>query len=174
MIWLAAVGEVRNQEVWNELGRQWPDYGVWGIDPDNDYDYGEYIRSEWRGDEPLVIVEQDVIPPPGSIMGLLGCPRDWCAHEVDLGGHLSARNLSLVKFSARLQLYVPSLAEQALPRAGSERKQISWRSVDQAMIRALEFAGFQVHVHQPPAVHLHRYLGFPPGGPAPSTPDTPA
>ena len=162
------------QEVHDALFKQWPDYGQWLIDPESDYDYGEYVRSEWRGDDDLVIVEQDVVPPPDSIMGLIGCPQPWCAHEVNLGTNWSARTLSLVKLSRRLQVRWPGLAAAALPRPGSGYPPTHWRSVDQALVRALEFKGLQVHVHQPPARHLHKYTASPPAGPVPATPDKPA
>ncbi len=150
------------------------DYYPVQLDPEDDFAYARYWRGEWGRHLDLIFEEEDVLPPLDSIAALPACKREWCALEVSLGDHLSARTLGLVKFSYSLQHRLPDLAFQALPLSRSGDRSVHWRSVDSAIIRELDFAGVTVHIHQPPALHLHRYPGSPPGGPAPATSDTPA
>lgn len=154
--------------------REWPEYESWIIEPSDPYEYGKFIREAWLGESSLVLVEHDVVPPPLSVYRLIDCPRPWCAHEISLGDHLSPRTLGLVKFSRSLQLALPQLAAMALPGAGSGYPQVHWRSVDSALVRVLDFMRVPLHVHQPPAQHLHRYPASEPAGPAPATPGRPA
>lgn len=171
---LAEAVDTYHQEVWDALEAQAPDFTLWQINPAHDYEYGTYIREEWRGEDDLVIVEHDVVPPADAIQALLDCDQAWCSHEVWLGHDFSAWTLGLVKFSRGLQRNWPELMESALPRAHSERKQVHWRSVDSAIMRALSFRGLPPHVHRPPARHLHKYPASPPAGPVPATPGRPA
>ena len=171
---LALVEGVDYPEVQEELRRQWPDHSLWNVDPARVMDYGHWLREEWTGADHLVIVEHDVVPPPCSINALLQCSADWCAHPIWLGDHFSERTLGLVKFSRRLQQRWPGLLKLALPQWGEGRSFVHWRSVDSAIMRVLDFHGEAVHIHRPPARHIHKYPESPPAGPASATPGLPA
>lgn len=82
--------------------------------------YADALRALWSEPGLTVIVEQDTVPPDGSIQRLIDCPWDWCTHPHRVGGRLQIDTLGLVKFSARLKRRHPDLAHLALAREDHE------------------------------------------------------
>ena len=150
------LGMVRDETI-AELDRQWAGVLPVRIDPADDYAYGELVADLWAQASTLVICEQDVVPPPGSIAALIDCPQQWCVHEMPFEGRRLAPTLCLAKFAGSLMAARPRLARQALSKHTGQRCRTHWRAVDITLQNALHHAGVQVHVHQPPIVHLHDY-----------------
>lgn len=117
-------------EVESAVREQYADYAVHFDDPFPSRSYPDFIRAAWAGLGDLVIIEGDVLPPPGAIATLLACPGEWCQHELWLGDHFVDINLGLVKFSQRLQQHYPRLPDDALtrqsPRPYGWRKDPAW------------------------------------------------
>lgn len=65
--------------------------------------YAKLLRGLWPYPGELVIVEQDVVPPPDSIRALVECPRDWCTHRHWNGYRHDDATTALVKLSRRLR-----------------------------------------------------------------------
>lgn len=103
-------------QVVQAVAEQWPDYAIHLDNPHPLCSYADFVRTAWAGLGDLVIVEGDVIPPPGSIARLLACERAWCSHPSWVGDHYLDNTLGLVRFSQSLQEVLPRLADQALAR----------------------------------------------------------
>lgn len=137
-------------ECWAEVERQWPAARMTPLRPGFDYDYADEIRRLWRVPGDLVIVEQDVTPPPGAIQGLLDCPNWWCTHPHRVGSRHLTDTLGLAKFSAYLKRSSPDLADDALapfdPRVATRE---GWTNVGRASSKAtIERRGRRACVRQ--------------------------
>lgn len=124
---------------------------------DRPYDYAEQLIIATYHQGPLVLVEHDVVPPPGSIQALFECPEPWCGHAVELRGGPRCYTLSLVKFSAALLERDGYRLRLALSDRLSGAASVPWSKCDTAIARALHIAGFRYHRHTPDATHLHAY-----------------
>lgn len=102
------------RETITAVTRQYPDAVFEELLKENPYSYANLIRRRWRMSGPLIICEQDVIPPELSILNLLLCEHDWCCHPHPLAGGLTEGTLGLAKFSDRLRQKVPWLADLTL------------------------------------------------------------
>jgi len=158
-------------------------------DPGGGFYYSDLLRKLWREGGPLVIVEQDVVPPPGSIAQLLACPEEWCGHMLPAQGRLISQSFGLVKFSAALIERLPLLMDKAMARPpwlrtmrslklgepnlfpeGGEPtwpSTVAWPSCDIYLGRDLMASGVAWHRHEPAVEHLHweppeNPLGWPP------------
>ena len=107
-----------------------------------------------------MVLEGDVVPPPGAVMGLLSCSKPWCVHEVWTGERYDARTLGLAKFSGELVLELEGWPRRALFPGHQRGRLVHVQSVDVALALYLERQGVRPHVHRPPAVHL-RYENDP-------------
>ena len=125
------------------------------------YDYWDLICSMAERDVPFVVVEHDMVPPPGSIDALFRCPEPWCGHSytvemgdvVDLFGDLGTLGLTCFK-------------GEALDRVAEVLRgwgPITWSILDGSVYRALKIpvppatSGLSIHRHYPNAAHLHPY-----------------
>lgn len=109
---LVAICELRGRhfpEVEAAVSAQAPDYLLHVDDPWPQDSYARFIEADWRLDRDLVIVEGDVLPPPGAIAALLNCPQPWCMHRLWLADHYADITLGLCKFSAGLKARFPWL-----------------------------------------------------------------
>lgn len=122
--------------------------------------YCQDLLELWLRGGDLLIVEGDVLPPAGAIAGLLACPRPWCAHAVWTGQRYDPYTLGLVRFAAEVT-YQQQYALAAWTYGGERgRPRSILEGPDARIANRLRWAGFQLHVHAPPAVHL-RYPSDP-------------
>lgn len=102
----------------------------------DDYDYGKLIKRLWSG-ESFIIVEHDIIVPPGALRELEMCARPWCAFpymETTVGQPVTG--LGLTKLAGELH-GIPLWDEPLI-----------WQNVDAGVGPRLEAAGYTVHVHE--------------------------
>lgn len=119
--------------------------------------YAALICQLWAAGEGFVIVEQDVVPPPGAIRALLACPRKWCGHLLPCGDRGLPATLGLAGFSTDLLHKAPRAAERALRAPGSPGGYVGWSGVDSALRHQLGPWRRHWHEHGPAALHLHDY-----------------
>lgn len=138
------------------------------------YDYYDLLVELCQRGQDFVVVEQDMVPPEGSIDALFACPQPWCGHSyavqlgdvVEIFGDLGTLGLTGFK----------GPAVQWLGLVLSGWSPITWSRLDGMVYRALRIAhppmghdpsqpvemeGFRVHRHYPDAGHLHSYSGQP-------------
>jgi hypothetical protein len=150
---------------------------VFLADPGGGMFYADLLRRLFREPGDLVICEQDVVPPPGAIAGLLACDHYWCGHLLPFEGRFNYATLGLAKFSAELKRRLPAVFDYALARppwlarvpclkpgevdpwAGDDvslwPSSVGWPRCDILILRELETRGLRWHRHDPPVVHLH-------------------
>jgi len=104
------------QAAWEELQRQWVHAQLRLTTRRDRYAYADTIRMLWPAPGELVVVEQDVIPPAGSIWALLNCTARWCTHRAWTGHRFHDDTLQLARFSPALRQDLPWLADAALAR----------------------------------------------------------
>lgn len=102
------------RETRQEVYRQWPVATFAAQRRGFDFDYADTLRTAWHEAETLIIIEQDVVPPPGSIRELLRCPDPWCTYPMWLDGHHQFDTLGLAKFSQSLCDRYHDLVDMAL------------------------------------------------------------
>lgn len=128
------------------------------IDHADRYAYGRLLTRVGAESLDLVVVEQDVVPPPGAIAKLLACPRDWCGHRIDCGNGPADATLGLVKFGRRLIRSHPDLFVRAAGRGKIGPARVPWNALDGWVRFVLHRWGVDWHPHEPQASHLHSYL----------------
>lgn len=110
---------------------QWPDVQLRLTPTEDIYAYADTIRMHWPYPQPIVWVEQDVVPPPGSIAALFACPEPWCTHRGWTGGQYHDDTLQLAKFSSQLRQAHPRLCDAALARDDNSRwVRNGWTHID--------------------------------------------
>ena len=129
------------------------------IDPDDPYAYGRTLTRVAAESLDLIVVEQDVIPPPGAIAGLLACPDGWCGHRVDCGNGPADATLGLAKFGRQLLRRHPDLFVRAAGRGKVGPCRVPWNALDGWVRHVMRAWGVTWHAHSPDAPHLHDYLG---------------
>lgn len=77
----------------------------------NPFAYADILRAHWRVPGDLVIVEQDVVPPPGSIYRLVSCTEPWCSLLVWYGNGYIATSFGCCKLGHELRAVMPYLAD---------------------------------------------------------------
>jgi hypothetical protein len=115
---------------------------------DHDWAYWRLLCELWEAQQTVVIVEHDIVAPPGAVRAMLDCPRDWCAHEYRMG-HLFGTGLGLTKLSGAIMARTPTAVSRILPQHRG------WAALDSIVLATLTRNGEAEHVHQPRAGHLH-------------------
>lgn len=73
--------------------------------------YGDWLRAMWTGGTGFIWIEQDVVPPDGSIQAMRDCPEPWCTHGHWTGDRHDPQTFGFVKFSAGFCQNFPRLAD---------------------------------------------------------------
>lgn len=116
--------------------------------------YARHLIEWWKEPGDTIIVEQDVIPPPGAFASLLHCTSGWCTHPMLHGTAVKTDLLGLVRWSAWLKRFCPQAMESALLGGVGSWHWPHWRSCDQLWARWAAHRDYAPCVHQPEAVHL--------------------
>ena len=130
------------------------------IDPADPYAYGRTLTRVAAESLDLIVVEQDVIPPPGAIAGLLACPDGWCGHRIDCGNGPADATLGLAKFGRQLLRRHPDLFVRAAGRGKVGPCRVPWNALDGWIRHVMRAWGVSWHPHSPQALHLHDYSGL--------------
>lgn len=111
------------------------------------FGYSTLLEALWHECRTVVIVEQDVIPWPGAIEELHGCPGVWCTCSYPYAGQGPGiyHMLGCSKISDRLMAATPNLWSEPVP----------WNECDVHLLRAANAQGQEPHPHRPPVVHLN-------------------
>jgi hypothetical protein len=116
--------------------------------------YARLLIAKLTLGQTVVVVEQDVVPPPTAIRNLLRCRHAWCTHPMRHGGHRKVDLLGLAKFGAWIHTLHPRWVECALLGGLGGYHWPHWRSLDTLIARYLRHVGIEPHVHRPDALHL--------------------
>jgi hypothetical protein len=104
------------------------------------------VQALWHRAEGAIIIEHDVVPYPGAIDALRGCPGDWCGVPTLVGINWRPFH-GCVKFSAELMARHPDTVNRL--------EDHHWQAFDGPMDRYLLQQGEHVHMHWPAARHLN-------------------
>lgn len=109
----------------------------------NDHSYVELLADLWDDGEPFVIVEHDILPWPGAIAELED-DGVWCGFAYALSGGLDTF-LGCTKIDPRAIGFPREL----------DREGATYQTCDIAIAAAFQRAGYFLHHHGPPVIHLH-------------------
>lgn len=137
--------------------RQAPHAQLWRLDADDQGAYARLLAAMWSAGRTFLIVEQDVVPPAGSLAAMGSCEHPWCAVPYSVGGGPILGMLGCSKFAGNFTATHPSLADVWLRRRFKGQAWCPWRSCDTALAGGMRTAGAAPHMHLPAALHLHRY-----------------
>ncbi len=115
--------------------------------------YWRLLVEAWDGTADLMVVEHDVLPPPGIVAELAGCPAEWCTCPYRVGGLMISRGLGCARFAAGLQARVPDAAVEAGVPAGEREPGRVWWALDHRLAGVLGRFGCVPHEHRA-ASHL--------------------
>lgn len=127
------------------------------IDPDDVGGYARLFCDWWSAPVDLLVVEQDVIPPPHSLWAMHRCRYWWCTVPYRVGADPAAGLLGCARFALSMRRRWPTLARRALYSGYWGDGWAPWSLVDTELAGRLRRAGVSPHVHLPTAVHLHPY-----------------
>lgn len=126
------------------------------IDVTGDEAYFHLLCALWRGQEPFLLIEEDIIQDWGVIEGLERCPEPWCVCPYRLTRPFlnMFHDCALGCTRFRPELIHFDLYEKLSANAPWR----DWRWLDSGVNYVLREEGYQPHIHWP-AVHLHEYSG---------------
>ncbi len=130
---------------------------LWPIDRADPYQYGGLFAHWWALSGDLVIVEQDIVPPPDAIKKMVECEHVWCSHNYSCDNPVPAYGLGLCKFQHGIRMITPTLGEQAARNYRGVARQMPWAQLNERIITLMNHWGIKVHLHEPEATHLHVY-----------------
>lgn len=132
-------------------------YTLWPINAQDVFAYGALFADWWVKPGDLVIIEQDIVPPAGSITALIDCTMPWCSHEYHCNNPVPAYGLGLCKFTDTVKRRLPSLGEQAARDYQGRARKMHYRNLNERIIDLMHHWSISAHIHQPTAAHLHDY-----------------
>lgn len=98
-------------EVWEEVRKQCP-LAHRSLTPlRRPFAYGDLVRRLWHAPDGFILVEADVIPPPGALLTLAHCREPWCSHPHWMGDHYGTETFGIVKLSGELTRAHPWLVD---------------------------------------------------------------
>ena len=110
-----------------------------------DYAYGELLRDIWIKRDPVVIVEHDIVPWPGCVEELYGCPGEWCTCSYSYNGGLGISHmLGCAKLSTALMDALPNLWDDPC----------HWADCDRRLFFSARDIRKEPHQHRPAVIHL--------------------
>jgi hypothetical protein len=128
-----------------------PEYVRVGHDPTA---YHTLVEGAWRQGETFAIIEQDIVPWPGSLTDLRDCPQPWCGFAYSLstgyGAYLGCTRFDGAMLRERSGVF-DAIAN--LPPDGTPRRY--WGRLDTRLKQVLEDGGLRMHVHWPAVGHLN-------------------
>lgn len=140
------------------VSAQWPDAWFNELAATDETAYTRLLLSEWDEDHTTIVVEQDIVPPPGSIEQLYRCAMPWCTVPYLINGRVETKALGLAKFSKVLKQVQAKTLHRVARYHGGRGAPVTWHNLDQVIASALTAAGVPVHPHADvQAVHLHDY-----------------
>lgn len=130
----------------------------------DDTDYWDLLDSHWQhwsAGDPLIVVEQDVVPADGVVDDMAACPEPWCSSPYQLGtGVWLDEGLGCTKFSADLMARHPDLMARVGEIDDDGLPAKDWRRLDVRIARVLRGLGYAPHTHRR-SKHLHDYTRRP-------------
>jgi len=121
-----------------------------GVDHDvvliqDDLHYGRVMASLWERGSEFITIEHDVVPWPGAIAQLWGCPQLWCQHLSLTGPGKIRRGMGSLRVSTEaIRLTADSPPTWA---------QTHWSQLENRVISALNSRLGDPHLHTPPFAH---------------------
>ncbi len=124
----------------------------------------QFLATEWAEGEGFMVVDQDLVPPPGAVEELEACTQHWCgfpfrypmcteAHVPDL----AVGDFGCTRFSTELVRVMPDLLEETTEEhnpwwlGGGPRSRLM---VAERFIYRMNRYGLHFHAHWPEAEHL--------------------
>lgn len=108
--------------------------------------YRQLLKWLWEVGESVIIVEQDILPWPGALDELAGCPCRWGTYSYrEHGGVGIAHMLGCAKLTGALMAAVPQVWDEPG----------HWSGLDQRLFFAARAVGIEPHLHRPPVLHLN-------------------
>lgn len=114
----------------------------------DDISYSKFLCDLWKAKESFVLIEHDIVPWPGAIRQLIGCPKLWCSYQYPLAPYKLRPALGCMKVKDTVINHYPSLH---LEHSWSGRH---WSQMDGPVCSALENSVGKTHIHNPPLAHV--------------------
>jgi hypothetical protein len=109
------------------------------------YAYHDLLDWLWEEADTVLLVEHDIVPPPGALEEMAACPHEWCAVPYRCGDLLMTA-LGCTKIDGALMARCPDVISRIQHR--------EWWNLDTQIVATLRRQGAAEHIHQPPARHL--------------------
>lgn len=120
--------------------------------------YWEALCDWWADGDPLVIVEQDILPAGDVVELMQECPSPWCCSPYPIFGGLQIcmTGLGCTKFSVNMRTRHPDMALVAGEPHGESEPRGVWQCLDTRLTQRLLQHGYRPHPHAM-SQHLHEY-----------------
>lgn len=124
----------------------WPNSSVCFVNVGRVEDeYRQVLQALWMHRNDVIIVEQDIVPWPGSLEELWSCMGEWCGFSYKLfGGYGVFHGLGCTKIRRSLMAKLPTLWDEPC----------KWDVLDQRLLFAAREIGVEPHHHRPSVIHL--------------------
>lgn len=129
-------------------------YDVRYVEMDADDAYTGLLLGLWAQGETFVLVEHDIVPWPGAIEDLWGCPQPWCGFPYPFMGGMH-NGLGCCKFGASLVVDHPSTIADTLTESNNVHPRGHWCNLDDRITRQLHRRGVTKHPHLPTVGHVN-------------------
>jgi len=113
---------------------------------EDDDGYRLLMQRLWREREPVIIIEQDIVPWPYAVEELWRCSCSWGSYSYQLHGGIGiVHGFGCCKLTTILMDAVPNVWDEP------ER----WDVLDQRLFFAAREVGLEPHRHRPDVTHLN-------------------
>jgi len=127
--------------------------------------YWRLLRELWVAGDSFVLVEHDVLPPPGAIEGMTECADELCLHPYpdSMASKIWEFHLGCTRFGAELLAQFPDLVDETQGEPGppgltsrfTRQGPRGWLLLSKRLEVCLERRGVRHHRHTPTVDHLH-------------------
>lgn len=157
MVAVPYIAGMLHQETVDSVAASGYPYTLWQLDRQDPYAYAALFAQLWVTPGTLIIVEQDMVVPPGAIGEMVTCEQLWCSHLYHTGTPVKSYGLGLCRFDRYIKDTYPTLGEQAARDYHGTARRMRYEALNERVIGLMLHWGYQVHLHQPDAGHLHVY-----------------
>lgn len=134
-------------------------YTTWPLERANPQDYAGKFLAWWNTPGDLIVIEQDIVAPPGLITELAACEDVWCSVRYHVGDGRYTTGLGMAKFSGILKRAHPWAGHNIVADPRGSGRMVDWISLNEAVERHLTRLGVACHIHDTPVEHLHYPVG---------------
>lgn len=124
------------------------------LDPDDQSAYWQFWSDVWEQQDPVIVVEHDIVPSGQALAELIECSSEWCTQPYPYFVGMY-HGLGCVKFTTSIMQAVPDLWVRVASMSNGNHPPRHWCTLDSWSHNVLANSGHQPCQHETAVVHLN-------------------